>query len=168
MATAYRAFRTAPFSGILQPFIKTGTATRAHLFTPNKHPSTHNLISNPRSFHSSGVNMADNFLAAIKARRTYYQLEPSSTISDERIQEIVNHVVLHTPSSFNSQSTRVLVLLGEEHQKLCGDIAKPAVKAVAPAEAWPTTEKKLSGFQNAYGTVRPSHSSPRLAGKAVR
>ena len=104
---------------------------------------------------------ADSFLSAIKARRTYYQLEASSTISDERIQEIVNQVVLHTPSSFNSQSTRALVLIGEEHKKLWATIVKPAVKAVAPAESWPGSEKRLSGFENAYGTVSLAHSFKR-------
>jgi uncharacterized protein len=97
--------------------------------------------------------MADNFFAAVKARRTYYQLEATSPISDDRIQELVNQTFLHTPSSFNSQTTRGLVLVGSEHKKLWAEIVKPAVKAVAPAEAWPSSEKRLSGFENAYGTV---------------
>jgi uncharacterized protein len=96
---------------------------------------------------------ADAYLAAVKARRTYYQLEHSSPIPDERIQEIVTQAILHTPSSFNSQSTRVLILVGEDHTKLWKDIVKPAVKAVAPADQWEKSEQRLSGFQNAYGSV---------------
>ena len=90
---------------------------------------------------------------ALKARRTYYALSPESPIPDSKILEIVKTAVTHVPSSFNSQSTRVVVLLGAEHQKLWGEVVKPAVKAVAPPEAWPASEKKLSGFQNAYGTI---------------
>jgi uncharacterized protein len=96
---------------------------------------------------------ADAYLAAVKGRRTYYQLEHSSPIPDERIQEIVTQAILHTPSSFNSQSTRVLILVGDDHTKLWKDIVKPAVKAVAPADQWEKSEKRLSGFQNAYGSV---------------
>lgn len=96
---------------------------------------------------------SETYLAEVKGRRTYYELEAKSTISDARIQEIVKETLLHTPSTFNSQSTRLVLLLGSEHVRLWSEIVKPAVKAVMPADFWPTTEQKLSGFQNAYGTV---------------
>jgi len=97
--------------------------------------------------------MSSPFLDAVKARRTYYQLTAESPIPDSKIHELVNQAVLHVPSSFNSQSTRVVVLLAAEHRKLWTDIVKPAVKAVAPAEAWPASETKLDGFNAGYGTV---------------
>lgn len=93
------------------------------------------------------------YLAAVKERRSYYALEASSPISDARIQEIVEETLLHTPSTFNSQSTRMVLLLGSDHVKLWGDIVKPAVKNVMPADYWPSTEEKLTGFEKAYGTV---------------
>lgn len=96
---------------------------------------------------------SEAYLAAVKARRTYYELEPKSTISDARIQEIVKETLFHTPSTFNSQSTRIVILLKADHVRLWNDIVKPAVKAVMPADFWPTTEEKLTGFQNSYGTV---------------
>lgn len=92
-------------------------------------------------------------IEAIKGRRTYYTLSGESPIPDSKIIEIVNQVVTHVPSSYNSQTTRVVVLLGTEHRKLWDDIVKPAVKAVAPAHVWEGTEKKLTGFQRAYGTI---------------
>ncbi len=91
-------------------------------------------------------------MSAVKARRTYHSLENTSPISDERIKEIAEETILRTPSAFNSQSTRVVVLFGAEHQKLW-DITKEAVKAVAPAEQWPTSKKRLDGFKGGYGTV---------------
>ena len=109
---------------------------------------------------------SDVFLDAIKTRRSYYGLSHHSTISDQRLVGIVNQAVLHTPSSFNSQTTRVLVLLGTEHRHLWREIVTPAVKAVAPESAWETTEKKLEGFYKAHGTViiflsKIHSSSPR-------
>lgn len=94
------------------------------------------------------------YLAAVKERRSYYSLEATSPISDARIEEIVKETLLHTPSTFNSQSTRLVLLLGTQHSKLWHDIVKPAVKSVMPADFWPTTEQKLTGFQNSYGTVQ--------------
>jgi len=56
------------------------------------------------------------------------------------------------PSSFNSQTTRVVLLVKEEHNKLW-DIVKEVLKGVVPADAFPATEKKLEMFKGGYGTV---------------
>ena len=107
-----------------------------------------------RQFSSSTSKMAsDALFDAIKSRRTYYALSGESPIPDKKIHEIVTQAVTHVPSSFNSQSTRVLVLLNEEHKKLWGDIVIPIIKSVAPPEAWPASEKKLEGFKAGYGTI---------------
>lgn len=96
--------------------------------------------------------MSSAYLSAVKARRTIYTLKKESTIDDKKIEEIVSQALLHAPSSFNSQSTRVVVLLKEEHNKLW-EIAKDALKAVVSTEQYAATEKKLNTFQGAYGTV---------------
>ncbi|CEQ43211.1 SPOSA6832_05115 [Sporobolomyces salmonicolor] len=99
------------------------------------------------------ANIANkSFLEVIKERRTIYALSKSSPISDERIVELVNTVVKHSPSSFNSQSSRAVVLLGKHHDKLW-QFAKDQIKAIVPADAWPASEQRLNGFQGAYGTV---------------
>ena len=95
---------------------------------------------------------SSEFLTAVKNRRTYYQLKKESTISDAKIQEIITEALLNCPSSFNSQSTRIVLLVKEEHNKLW-DIAKETLKAIVPAEQYPATETRLNGFQAAYGTV---------------
>ncbi|KAE8442966.1 hypothetical protein EG329_002504 [Mollisiaceae sp. DMI_Dod_QoI] len=100
---------------------------------------------------ASNVSAA-TFLDQIKNRRTYYQLSKSSPISDKAITDIVYEALKHSPSSFNSQSTRVVVLLKDEHDKLW-NIAKEALKAIVSEEQWKSTEQRLSGFQAAYGTV---------------
>jgi len=92
------------------------------------------------------------FLETIKNRRTIYALKKESTISDAKIQEIINEVILHVPSSFNSQTTRVVLLVKEEHDKLW-DIAKEVLKAIVPEAQWPSTEQRLNGFQGGYGTI---------------
>ena len=61
------------------------------------------------------------FLDAVKDRRTIYQLNKQAPKSDKEIVDIVNQVVLHVPSSFNSQSTRVVVLLNQEHEKFSAE-----------------------------------------------
>jgi predicted oxidoreductase (fatty acid repression mutant protein) len=96
------------------------------------------------------------FLDIIKGRRSIYALKNESTISDKQIQEIIEQVVLHVPSSFNSQTTRIILLVKEEHVALW-EIAKEVLKAIVTEEQWKSTEQRLNGFQAAYGTVRLPH-----------
>jgi predicted oxidoreductase (fatty acid repression mutant protein) len=120
--------------------------------------STPLSISSTRHFSSTAptatASMSAPFLDAIKNRRTIYALKKESTISDKQVQDIVEQAVLHVPSSFNSQSTRVVLLVKEEHDKLW-DIAKEVLKSIVTEEQWKSTEQRLNGFQAAYGTVRP-------------
>jgi uncharacterized protein len=97
---------------------------------------------------------AQPFLDTMAARRTIYALNKEIPVPQWRIEKIIHHAILHVPSSFNSQTTRIVLLVGEEHDKLW-EIAKESVKAVAPPKVWPTSEKKLNGFKAGYGTVRP-------------
>ncbi|KAH7416744.1 Nitroreductase-like protein [Cadophora sp. MPI-SDFR-AT-0126] len=104
-----------------------------------------------------------SFLETVKARRTIYALKKESTISDAKIQEIIKEAVLHVPSSFNSQSTRVVLLVKEEHDKLW-EIAKETLKAIVPAEQYPATEQRLNGFKAGYGTVLFFESTAVVSG----
>lgn len=96
--------------------------------------------------------MSKDFYAALQGRRSIYGISKEKVASDERIQEIIETAVKHTPSSFNCQSARVLVLLGE-HQNKLWDITKEALRKIMPADKFSTTEEKIKSFQNGYGTV---------------
>ncbi|MCD8350495.1 MAG: nitroreductase family protein [Planctomycetaceae bacterium] len=96
--------------------------------------------------------MASDFRTAIKRRRSYYSIGSNSPISDEAIQDIVNYAVLYTPSAFNSQSARVVVLLGDEHRKLW-DIVRETLGKLVPADNFQPTDAKVSSFASGRGTV---------------
>ena len=91
---------------------------------------------------------------SIKDRRTYYQLSNQSPISDAEIQKIIEHVAYWAPSPFNSQSARMVLLLGENHKKLW-ELTKAELKKISKSEeAWKQTEAKVDGsFLAGYGTV---------------
>ncbi len=96
--------------------------------------------------------MEKGFFEAIKNRRSIYAISKESVVSDERIQEIVSDAVKHTPSSFNSQSARVVVLLGEQHDKLW-NITENTLKKMVPEDKFAPTAEKMAMFRNGYGTV---------------
>lgn len=97
--------------------------------------------------------MKRSFGEALKHRRTYYSITNQSPISDKEIEQIVDFAVTHVPSAFNSQSTRIVLLLGENHKKLW-DVVKNALRKIVSPEAFKSTEAKIDGsFACGYGTV---------------
>ena len=96
--------------------------------------------------------MSKDFYTALKARRSIYSISKEQVVSNEKIQEVIEAAVKHTPSAFNSQSGRVLLLLGEQHDKLW-DITKEALRKIVPENAFAPTEEKINSFKSGYGTV---------------
>ena len=96
--------------------------------------------------------MAKDFYSAIEDRRSIYAISKEQVVSDEKIQEVIYHAVKHTPSAFNSQSARVVVLLGEQHDKLW-DITKETLRKIVPENNFASTEEKMNAFKSGYGTV---------------
>jgi len=115
----------------------------------------HHLISpTPRHFSTTHAAMASTktFLQAIRDRRTIYQLTKEAPISDKEIVSIAKDAVLHVPSSFNSQSSRLVVLLNAEHDKFW-DATLEVLKAIVPEDQFGSTKGRIDGFRAAYGTV---------------
>ena len=87
-----------------------------------------------------------------QTRRSLYVLNKDLPISQAEVKQIVEHALKHTPSSFNSQSTRMVVLFGAEHEKLW-DIAISELRKIVPADKFEPTENKLNMFKAAAGSV---------------
>lgn len=97
--------------------------------------------------------MERNFKEALKHRRSYYHISNNSPISDKEIKEIIDFAVLHIPSAFNSQSTRVVLLLGENHKRLW-EITKDTLRKIVAEEAFEQTEIKINNSLVAgHGTI---------------
>lgn len=97
--------------------------------------------------------MRRTFEEAVEHRRSYYAIGSDSPVLDEEVVHVVRTAVKNVPSAFNSQSTRIVLLLGDEHKKLW-DIVKATLKKIVPAEAFAQTEAKIDGcFAAGHGTV---------------
>lgn len=97
--------------------------------------------------------MTKTFQEAMAHRRSYYALKNESPITDNEIIDIVHSAVKHVPSAFNSQSTRVVVLLHDKHQRVW-EITKAVLREIVSAEAFGNTKNKIdSSFQSGYGTL---------------
>ncbi|HCT74395.1 MULTISPECIES: nitroreductase family protein [Psychrobacter] len=86
-------------------------------------------------------------------RRSIYALSNQLPVSNDDIVKLVEHAVLHTPSSFNSQSTRVVVLFGDDHNKLW-QITEDTLRGIVDnEEQFAATKQKIAGFKAGAGTV---------------
>lgn len=97
--------------------------------------------------------MKRTFAEALEHRRSYYSISNDSPVQDEEIVHIIRTAVKHVPSAFNSQTTRVVLLLGDEHQKLW-NIVKGELKAMLPEDRFEQSKEKIDGsFSCGYGTI---------------
>lgn len=97
--------------------------------------------------------MKRTFEEAMAHRRSYYYIGNDSPVLDEEIVHIIREAVKHVPSAFNSQSTRIVLLLEDEHKKLW-NIVKETLKQRVSTGAYAAAEAKIDGsFACGYGTV---------------
>lgn len=86
-------------------------------------------------------------------RRSIYALSNQLPVSNDDVVKLVEHAMLHTPSAFNSQSARIVLLFGDDHNKLW-DITEETLKAiVGDEEKFKGTKDKIAGFRAGAGTV---------------
>lgn len=93
-----------------------------------------------------------DFFNAIQERRSIYTLSKETTLSENQLHALIKDAIKHTPSSFNSQSSRVVLLLGDHHNQLW-DLTKETLRKIVPKDQFSTTEERINGFRNGYGTV---------------
>jgi len=121
------------------------------------------LPSSPHTFSSTTAARMPfdktSFSEAVKHRRTIYGLNKNPPIDDKRIEEILRQAIKDVPSSFNSQSARLVVLVKDEHDKFW-DILTTILKVHVPEDKWEHTASRMKMFADAYGTVRSTQYTP--------
>ncbi|AAZ12366.1 hypothetical protein, conserved [Trypanosoma brucei brucei TREU927] len=86
-------------------------------------------------------------------RRSVYQLSKELPISEDEVACLVKKVMRECPSAFNSQSSRAVILFGEQHTKLW-NLTKDKLKATVKPDSYNEAAKKIDGcFAPAAGTI---------------
>ena len=96
--------------------------------------------------------MSQAFMHAVKKRRSQYALGNDLPLSQDEVTALIQEAVKHSPSAFNSQSTRAVVLYGAQHAKHW-DFVKEALRKVVPAESFAASEARVNSFSAGAGTV---------------
>ncbi|WP_336940724.1 nitroreductase family protein [Acinetobacter pittii] len=93
-----------------------------------------------------------NFLELIKKRRSIYSIGKNLKHTPSEIEELIQEAVKHSPSAFNSQSSRVVILFNQSHENFW-NIVLDVLKTIVPTEALAGTEQKIQSFATGAGTV---------------
>ncbi|KMV00477.1 MULTISPECIES: nitroreductase family protein [Acinetobacter] len=92
------------------------------------------------------------FLDQIKQRRSIYAIGNNVSLDQTEVENTIKEAVRHSPSSFNSQTSRVVILFGESHQSFW-NIVRDTLKKIVPADAFEGTNNKINSFAAGYGTA---------------
>lgn len=91
-------------------------------------------------------------LQMLTKRRTQYSLGKKLPISNSEVDTFIRQSVRLAPSSFNSQSSRAVILFGAQSDKFWSKVAE-ALRPLVPAADLPATQAKIESFAKGAGTV---------------
>lgn len=93
-----------------------------------------------------------NYIETLQSRRSIYAIGDSAMIPDETLSEMLIQILQATPSSYNSQSQRMVLLLGEKSH-LLWKIVLEALQKIVPEKNFPRTLAKIKAFDAGHGTI---------------
>lgn len=96
--------------------------------------------------------MSSQAIELYRKRRTQYALGRKVGLGQEQIIALIKEAVRQSPSSFNSQSSRVIILFGAQSDRFW-QLTEEALRPMVAADAFAATEKKLAGFAAGIGTI---------------
>ena len=102
---------------------------------------------------NGGILMNSTFNKLTAQRRSIYALGEQLTNSPEEIYDLIITAIKNSPTAFNSQTVRAVVLFGKSSDKVW-DIVEVALKEVVKdPQAFAKTQQKIASFRAGFGTV---------------
>ncbi|PRD43014.1 nitroreductase family protein [Phyllobacterium phragmitis] len=91
-------------------------------------------------------------LEQLTKRRTQYALGRNIGAGEEAIDEWIREAIRQSPTAFNSQGSRAIILFGEQSQAFW-EIVRNELKEILPAEMLEQSLAKVDRFAAGVGTV---------------
>lgn len=89
----------------------------------------------------------------ILTRHSQYDLNNSLPAGIDEVEELLGSILLTTPSAFNSQPVRMVLLTGAAHRRHWDLIKSLLIAKIGEEKYADGTADKIQGFRNATGTV---------------
>lgn len=97
--------------------------------------------------------MSRDFIEAVAHRRSYYHLDNRAVVDNSLVVGMMDELLATMPSPFNVQSTRMVLLLDEQHRELW-HIVLETLRHITPPERFERTKQKVErAFMAGHGTI---------------
>ncbi|KAJ7717364.1 Nitroreductase-like protein [Mycena maculata] len=96
--------------------------------------------------------MSGAYLSALAVRRTNRTITPKSSIPDEKLEAIVKACVLHSPTPFNIQSSRAVLVTGAANARLWKLVAD-SLETAFEGDMRTTALARVAAYSAGYGSV---------------
>lgn len=96
--------------------------------------------------------MDNAFLSAIKPRRSQYALDNTLPIPQAQVTALIQEAIRLSPSAFNSQSSRAVILY-HSHSHKFWNIVKQTLRQIVHADEFAETAARIESFAAGAGTV---------------
>ncbi|MET3794351.1 putative oxidoreductase (fatty acid repression mutant protein) [Aquamicrobium terrae] len=91
-------------------------------------------------------------LELLKKRRTQYALGRNLNFTEDALEALIREAIRHSPSPFNSQSSRAVILLGDASQRFWS-IVREELRTILAADMLEASLDKINGFAAGVGTI---------------
>lgn len=97
--------------------------------------------------------MNSQFNSLTANRRSIYALGDNLSQTPEEVFDLVKQTIKNSPTAFNSQTVRAVVLFGKSSDKVW-EIVEDALRKIAKSpDAFEKTKAKIDSFKAGYGTI---------------
>jgi predicted oxidoreductase (fatty acid repression mutant protein) len=100
----------------------------------------------------TATTSAKSFWQVVEERRSNYTIGKTQTLAPARIEELIKRALATTPSAFNSQPARAVLLLEAAHERFWALVWEALQEKVAP-ESLTKTKPKIDSFAAGYATI---------------
>ncbi|MFJ7699615.1 nitroreductase family protein [Lysinibacillus fusiformis] len=96
--------------------------------------------------------MKNRYIELMEKRRSIYALGKNVEQTEGKLQDTIMEAIKHSPTAFNSQTSRAVILFNKHHDKLW-DLVEEQLRSIVPAENFARTEEKLDSFRAGFATI---------------
>ncbi|MFT9266622.1 nitroreductase family protein [Oenococcus sp.] len=103
-----------------------------------------------------------SYLELLKSRRSIRTIGKNVNYSKEEITDLVEQVIKESPTAFNNQTVRSIILFGKSSDLVWKIIAERLKAEVPNQEAYEQTKAKIDAFKAGFGTILYFSDQPTI------
>ena len=96
--------------------------------------------------------METDIINTFKKRHSFYSINNKIDISNDELKTLISRILDIYPSAFNSQETRIVLLLNQQHRTFW-QLTKNKLISLSEDDKKTKIEQKISLFEAGYGTI---------------